>query len=105
MARMLLGLLVTGMFATTGYYAYATLGHPEKAPTVSSCCAGHKCCHENSGERCCSESGECTGKCQAMAEGKCCKDKAAGTCCEGKAEGKCCKDKEAEATAKSEDKK
>ena len=93
MARLLLGLLVTGMFATTGYYAFSTIGHPDKAPTVSA----HKCCHEAGGERCCSESGECTGKCKAMAEGKCCKDKVAGTCCEGAAEaGKCCKDKEAD---------
>ncbi len=88
MARALLGLLVIGMFTLTGYYAAATVGHPDQAPTLD-WTAKSPCCHGAS--RCCSESGDCTGKCGH--------EKEESSCCEGKKE--CCHDKKDE-TAKKE---
>ena len=70
MARTFVGLLVAAMFSLTGYYAYATFGDKDYAPTAVIAAERPACCQaklDAKKKSCCSESGECTGECHKQA--------------------------------------
>jgi hypothetical protein len=87
MARAFVAFLVAGMFSLTGYYAYATFGNKDYSPTAVISAERPSCCQAklNAKKSCCSESGECTGKCHETpdADTSCCEHKT-GSCCEKK---------------------